>query len=190
MTDVFDVLSHDHEEVKRMLAELEAGPPIGPAGQDERELRTKMVEQLVIEESKHEALEQEYFWPAVRELLSDGDKLADHAIEQEQSAKGVLNDLIGLGAGQAKFEELLASFIADARVHIAYEEGSVWHRIRAVISPERSHELGEKIAEGKKTAPTRPHPHTPPKPGVLKTAGAAAAATDKVRDKISGRDQD
>lgn len=190
MTDVFDVLSHDHEEVKRMLAELQAGPPIELTGQEGRELRAKMVEQLIIEESKHEALEQEYFWPAVRKLLSDGDKLADHAIDQEQAAKGVLNDLMGLAAGQAKFEELLTGFIADAREHIAYEEGSVWPRIRAVISPEQSHELGEKIAQGKKTAPTRPHPHTPPKPGVLKTAGPAVAAADKVRDKISGRDQD
>jgi hypothetical protein len=188
MADVFEVLSHDHLEVKRMLAELQKGS--GPTGQDGLELRGKMVEQLIIEESKHEAVEEEYFWPAVRELVSDGDQMADHAVEQEQAAKQVLNDLLGLEAGEAKFEELLSGFIADAREHIAYEENTVWPRLRPVISAERAEELGDKLVEGKKTAPTRPHPHTPPKPGVLKTAGPAVAATDKLRDKITGRDQD
>jgi hypothetical protein len=39
----------------------------------------------------------------------------------------------------------------------------------------------------KEIAPTRPHPHIPPQPGVLKTAGPAVAAADKVRDELSGR---
>jgi hemerythrin superfamily protein len=191
MADVFEVLGHDHSEVKKMLAELEAGSgPAAPTGQDAFELRTKMVEQLIIEESKHEAVEEEYFWPAVRELVPDGDALADQAIEQEQAAKHVLNDLIGLSAGEEKFEELLSGFIADARVHIAFEENAVWPKLRMAISPERARELGEKLAEGKKMAPTRPHPHTPPKPGILKAAGPAVAAADKLRDKVTGRDQD
>jgi hemerythrin superfamily protein len=188
MADVFEVLSRDHIEVKQMLAELEKGS--GPTGQDGLELRRKMVEQLIIEESKHEAVEEEYFWPAVRELVPDGDMLADHAIEQEQAAKYVLNDLLDLEVGEPKFEEVLMAFIADAREHIAYEEDAVWPRLRSVISADRADELGDKLVEGKKIAPTRPHPHTPPVPGILKTAGAAMAAADKLRDKITGRDKD
>ncbi|MBP2707887.1 hemerythrin domain-containing protein [Microbispora sp. RL4-1S] len=187
MADVFEVLSHDHREVERMLAELESGT--APAGLDGPELRGKMVEQLIIEESKHEAVEEEYFWPAVRELVPDGDRLADHAVEEEQAAKQVLDDLLGLEAGEAKFEELLSGFIADAREHIAYEEKTVWPQLRSVIGTDRAAELGKKLVEGKKTAPTRPHPHTPPKPGVLKTAGRAVAAADRLRDRATGRDQ-
>jgi hypothetical protein len=48
-------------------------------------------------------------------------------------------------------------------------------------------ELGRKIADGKRTAPTRPHPHTLPSPGVLKAAGPAVATADKARDAITGR---
>jgi len=191
MTDVFDVLHHDHEEVRRMLDELEAGTgPGAPTGQDARELRTKMVEQLIIEESKHEAVEEEYFWPAVRDLVRDGDQLADQAIEQEQAAKHVLNDLNGLKAGEQRFEELLATFINDAREHIAYEERTVWPRLSAVLNTERAGKLGATIEDAKKNAPTRPHPHTPPKPGVLKATGPAVAAADKARDKLTGRDRD
>jgi hypothetical protein len=61
MPDLFDELSQDHQEVQRMLTELEIGPTAatGSSG-SELALRKKMVEQLAIEESKHEALEEMY----------------------------------------------------------------------------------------------------------------------------------
>ena len=65
MPSAFEVLAKDHEEVKLMLAELERGPAASAgAGPDRLALRKKMVQQLVIEESKHEAVEEMYFWPA------------------------------------------------------------------------------------------------------------------------------
>ena len=68
MADVFTVLAQDHREVQAMLAELEKGPTGATgASADQLALRKKMAETLIIEESKHEALEEMYFWPAVRE---------------------------------------------------------------------------------------------------------------------------
>jgi len=188
VTDVFTVLAKDHQEVKDMLAELEKGPTRATGADEEQQaLRKKMTEQLIIEESKHEALEEMYFWPAVREHLAAGNTLADTATEQEQAAKQVLTELDKLQAGDAEFERLLATFITDARVHIAFEETQVWPGLRTALSAEQAAELGTQIAEGKKTAPTRPHPHTPPSPGVLKAAGPAVAAADKARDAVTGR---
>ncbi|WP_433243944.1 hemerythrin domain-containing protein [Actinomadura nitritigenes] len=191
MADVFTVLANDHAEVKRMLTELEAGSAdaseASVQGEEGRRRRAAMVERLIIEESKHEAVEEEYFWPAVRELVEDGDRLADHAVEQERSAKEALDELMRLEAGDRRFEELLANLITDGRAHIAYEETTVWPALRRVIGDERAERLGERLERAKRLAPTRPHPHTPPKPGVLKTAGPAVAAADRVRDKITGR---
>jgi hemerythrin superfamily protein len=191
MADVFAVLRKDHVEVTRALDELERGPTAGTgANTDQLALRERIVEELTIEESKHEAVEEEYFWPAVRERLPDGDELADHAIEQEQAAKFVLDELIGMKPDDPRFEELVARFIADGREHIAYEEESVWPRMREALSEEDARELGEKVVAGKKIAPTRPHPHTPPKPGILKAAGPVVGAADRARDAVTGRGQD
>ncbi len=191
MPSVFDVLGHDHLEVKRMLAELETGPTAGTgASENHLTLRKKMVEELIIEESKHEAVEEMYFWPAVREHLPNGDQLADTATGQEQEAKVVLNQLDKLNADQPEFERLLAVVIEAGREHISYEENSVWPALRSTLSAEQAAQLGDKIARAKKTAPTRPHPSTPPSPGVLKGAGPAVAAADRLRDKASGRGQD
>jgi len=188
MADVFTVLAQDHQEVKAMLAELERGPTKATgATEDQLALRKKMTEQLIIEESRHEALEEMYFWPAVRDRLESGDTLADEATGQEQDAKQVLASLDKLGPDDGEFERLLGKFIMDAREHIEFEESQVWPLMRTALPAETSAELGSKIAEGKKTAPTRPHPHTPPSPGVLKTAGPVAAAADKARDAVTGR---
>ena len=187
MPSVFDVLASDHEQVKRLLSHFEAAPAASGTNDSLLAARKKMAETLVIEESKHEAIEEMYFWPAVRKLLPDGDKLADQAISQEQEGKEVLAKLDKLDADNPEFERLVTEFIRIGREHIAFEETQVWPALREVMTETESSGLGDKLAAAKKTAPTRPHPHTPPAPGVLKTAGPAAAAADRARDAATGR---
>jgi hypothetical protein len=191
MPDVFDVLSKDHEEVQRMLAELEAGPTAA-TGADVIQLvrRKRMAEELIIAESRHEAAEEMYFWPAVREHLPGGDELAGTAIGQEQEGKRVLDLLGKLGTGLPEFEDVLARFTRAAREHIRFEEDSVWPALARVLTAQDAAGLGQKLAEGKQAAPTRPHPGMPAHPGVLKGAGPVVGAADRLRDAASGRGQD
>jgi len=105
MPSVFDVLAQDHAEVKRMLAELELGPTAATgADADQLALRKRMVQQLVIEVSKHEAVEEMYFWPAVRSHVSDGTDLANQAQGQEQEGKEVLARLDKLAPEDEAFD--------------------------------------------------------------------------------------
>ena len=188
MAQAFDVLSQDHAEVKQMLAELESGPTASSgASTSDLSQRKKVVEQLVIAESKHEAVEEMYFWPTVRDKVPDGDKLADTAIEQEQEGKEVLDKLDKLDANAPEFENLVRVLIRAAREHISYEETQAWPALRTALTAEEASELGRKIEQGKKSAPTRPHPRTRPSPGVLKSVGRAAAAADRARDAVTGR---
>jgi hemerythrin-like domain-containing protein len=190
MPSAFDVLAKDHVEVKRMLTELELGPTAATgADSGQLALRKKMVQQLVIEESRHEAVEEMYFWPAVRSHVSDGDDLANQAQDQEQEGKEVLDKLDKLEPGDEEFEARLTQFVQAGRVHIAFEETTVWPSLRDALTAEEANDLGRKLEEGKKTAPTRPHPKTPASPGLLKTAGPAVAAVDRLRDAATGRDE-
>lgn len=188
MVDIFEVLAKDHANVREILAQLELGAT-SAAGGTEQELaeRKKLAQRLVIEESKHEAVEQLHFWPIVRDRLQHGSELADTAIGQEQQGKEVLDKLDKAQAGDPVFEKLVAEFISDGRKHIDFEERQVWPALRAALTPQESAELGRKFIDGKKTAPTRPHPRTPADPRVLKAAGPVAAATDMLRDVLTGR---
>jgi len=188
MADAFEVLAKDHAEVKQMLIQLELGAiRQGGTGAEQLTQRKKLAQQLVIEASRHEAVEEMYFWPAVREHLANGNTLADEATGQEQEAKEVLSKLDKLDSDDPEFEKLLGTFITAAREHIAFEELKVWPSLREMLTITEANELGTKLSEAKKNAPTRPHPHTPSTPGVLKTAGPAAAAADKARDKMTNR---
>jgi hemerythrin-like domain-containing protein len=183
--DAITLLRQDHVEVLAMLDELERAPvdgrPVVSAA------CKQLVTELVMAESAHEAIEEQYFWPSVRHWLEEGRDVAAPAVEQEQAAKQVLQEL---EVGDPKFEALVSQTIADAREHIAYEEREVWPIVQQRMAQSELDELGEKMTTAKKAAPTRPHPHTPPKPGVLKTAGVAAAAVDKMRDTAAGRGKD
>ncbi|MBV9793893.1 MAG: hemerythrin domain-containing protein [Actinobacteria bacterium] len=188
MPDVYTVLGQDHAEVKRMLDELENGPTrMGGASAAQLAERKKLVQQLVIAESKHEAVEEEFFWPVIRDLSGNGPQLADHGTEQEQNAKLVLAKLDEADPGDDEFEELVHAIVRDGRAHIDYEEQRVWPRLREVLIPSGAEKLGMKLLQAKDTAPTRPHPHVPPRPGVLKATGPAAAVADHLRDAVTGR---
>jgi hypothetical protein len=190
MPNVFDVLARDHAEVKRMLTELELGPTAATgADPDQLALRKKMVQQLIIEESRHEAVEEMYFWPVVRSHVTDGTDLANQAQGQEQEGKEVLAMLDRLAAEDEKFEAQLSEFITAGRAHMAFEETTVWPSLRAKITAAEADDLGRKLEAGKETAPTRPHQKTPASPGVLKTVGPAVAAADRLRDAVTGRDE-
>ena len=83
MPDVFAVLGQDHAEVKQMLDELENGPTrMSGASTAQLHDRKQLAEALVIAESKHEAVEEEFFWPVVRDLSGDGAELARQGTRQ------------------------------------------------------------------------------------------------------------
>jgi hemerythrin superfamily protein len=188
MPNAFEVLARDHQEILRMLSELELGPAAAAgANSDQLELRRKMVEQLVIGESKHETVEEMYFWPSVRSHRADGDDLANHGEDQEQQGKFILERLAKLSPEDEEFEDQITHFITTGRSHIEFEEKIVWPGLRSALTAEEADDLGRELEEAKQTAPTRPHPNTPLSPGLLKTAGAAVAAADRLRDAVTGR---
>jgi Hemerythrin HHE cation binding domain len=112
-TDAIELLQRDHDEIRRLLSQLAAGP-IAAGGDDPR---GSAVEQLVISASKHEAIEEQYFWPVIRRRVHDGARLADEAVSQELQVKHVLDLLDGLDAAEGEFELLLRQLASVCRAH-------------------------------------------------------------------------
>jgi hypothetical protein len=159
MEDAFDLLAGDHEEVRQVLSELEKGPTLATgATEDQLMLRSMMTEELIIEESKHEAAEQRYFWPAVRAHVPGGDRLADIGICQELEIGELLAQLSTLDATDPRFERVLGEFIKAGREHMDFEESRVWPGLRAALTPKAAGELGDKIQLTKQLQPGRVSP--------------------------------
>lgn len=185
--DALTFLREDHKSVLGMLEALD-GAPTG-SGAHSSGLKT-MVTNLVIAESQHEAIEEQYFWPAVRDALDDGDQLAEVAIKQEQTGKKLLQRLEDGAPGEPDYHQALQDFVELGREHIRFEQDTVWPKFEAAVSLAEREKIGKKLEAAKKIAPTRPHPDTPPSPAAQKTAGLGAAIVDHMRDAVSGREAD
>jgi len=180
--DAIALLRQDHDEVLAMLDELEhEADSTDPAARKEK------LTELVIAESRHESVEEQFFWPAVRAAVPDGVRLAGDAVTQEVAAKEVLAELERLNPDDPRFAGLLRQFITDARAHIRYEQDQVWPELTARLGTDELARLGEQMAKAKKSAPTRPHPHGPTDPGLLKATTPIMAVMDKIRDVTTGR---
>ncbi len=175
MTDAIELLRCDHDEVRRLLSALEIGPAEGGP-----------VSQLVIVASGHEAIEEQYFWPLVRRRVQNGPRLADLAVSQEQDVKRLL-DLLEKSGEDAV---LLRQVITTTRAHIDFEETQVWPGAQLALSEQELGDLGAQLEQAKRLAPTRPHPHMPCTPEVLKVAAPIAGAADRIRDALGGRHRD
>ena len=166
MEDVFDALAADHEDVRQMLAELEKGPTMATgATEDQLMLRKMMTEELIIEESKLGEIERVYVWPAVREHVPDGGRLADQATCQQLEIFELLAGLDKLDASQAEFESLLGQFTRAGRAHFDFAERQVWPRLRAALTQKAASELGRRILWGKHATFVLPHPRASASPG-------------------------
>ncbi|GAA2701618.1 hemerythrin domain-containing protein [Nonomuraea recticatena] len=182
--DVIAVLSHDHREVEQMFTELEQ------LGTADVERRQNLTEKVIIELVRHSVAEEAYLYPAVRDLLPDGNQLADREIAEHAQAEETMKQLERSDAGEAGHAELLARLMAEIRDHIAEEEGELFPRLRDAASAEQLAELGRKVEAIKKIAPTRPHPTAPDTPPGNKLMGPATGLIDRMRDALSGRGKD
>jgi hypothetical protein len=121
-------------------------------------------------------------WPVVRDRADDGAALRAAALEQEATGKRLLNELVKTSPGNEEFDTLTHSVAAMLREHVSYEQNIVWPRLRLRLSAEEASRLGAEAERAKRQAPTRPHPHVPAHPNLLKRIGPAAAVLDRARN--------
>lgn len=187
-TDITTVLTRDHDQVVALLKQLKTIPGVSSGGSPTHLSRRKsIVDMVTVALSKHEAAEQEEFWPAVARFFPRGQAVVDLALSQEQEGKDLLHRLGQLDASDEQFDELVMELDKAARKHVAVED-QVLLTISETVAEEVRRELGRAFRRARGHAPTRPHPRAPTKPAAaVKAAGAAAAAVDAVRDQAGDR---
>lgn len=178
--DMIDILTEDHREVEEIFRQLE-NP--GTEAQRRGELVTAAIAELV----RHSIAEEQYLYPATREVLSDGDEIADKEIAEHSEAEEVMKQLEQREPTDPEFDSSVRALISDVREHITDEEGTLFPRLRQACSQEQLADLGGKIERAKRIAPTRPHPSAPDKPPANKLLAPGAGLVDRVRDALSKR---
>lgn len=182
MADLFSVLAADHDRIFSLSSRLTGASTLPP---DEPRKRKAVADELVMELSRHEIAEELLLWPAVRERVADGEQLCATALQQEQYGKRVLNELAHTTAGNQEFDDLANTVAAHLREHLSYEQNIVWPKLRLTLSREEASRLGAEAEQAERRAPTRPHPHLPPDPRLLRAVTPAAARLDRARNAVT-----
>ena len=172
------LLKQDHKTVEDLFKRFEK---LGP-----RAVKTKhdVVERIVRELSIHAAIEEMVFYPAIRDAVEKGDldQMVLESLEEHHVVKWVLWELERLAPADERFDPKVRVLTESVRHHVEEEEKDLFPKVNKMFDRAQLDELGDAMAQLKKTAPTHPHPKAPDEPPGNLIAGAGAALVDKALD--------
>ena len=176
--DAIALLRQDHREVERLFKQFEkAGPR---AHKTRRNIADKVIKEL----SVHAAIEEQVFYPAIREAVEETEDTVLESLEEHHIVKWTLTELDGMDPEAERFVPKMTVLMESVRHHVEEEEDELFPEVREALSRRQLAELGEAMEKAKKAAPTRPHPRAPDTPPGNLVAGAGAAVLDKARDAV------
>lgn len=144
MQDIAQIIASDHRKVEELFDQLESSQG------DRRHL----VAQVISELSAHAAAEEQLLYPAVRDMVPGGGRIADEATAEHKAMKQQLAKLEQGQPGDLEFENALTALIDAVRTHVPKEENELLPALRIVIGQDKMEELGKIFEEIKGTVPT------------------------------------
>ncbi|MFF5020107.1 hemerythrin domain-containing protein [Streptomyces sp. NPDC001165] len=178
--NVLEELMSDHREVEEIFGRIEATTGGGQALRD-------LVDEVTIELVRHSVAEEQHLYPAVREHVEGGDRLADKEIADHGRVEKLLKQLEKMDADDAQMRPLLQQLMDEVSAHVRDEENNLFPMLREACSSEMLDDLGDKVRRAKAMAPTRPHPSAPTTPPANKLLAPGAGLVDRARDFVTGR---
>jgi len=185
--DALALLKQDHRNVEALFARFEG---LGPrASKTRRSVVDKIIEALAV----HAAIEEQVFYPAVRQAVPKVDDEILEALEEHHIVKWTLSELEGLSPDDERFTAKVTVLLESVRHHVREEERNLFPQVRKGLDSATLRDLGEQLREAKLVAPTRPHPRsadTPPGNIVAAALTAPLDAAASVAEAAAGRVRD
>ena len=151
--------------------------------EERRDLADTVISELV----RHSVAEEMYVYPAMKKYLQDGDEAVDHDVEEHKELEQTMKKLESVDAQSPEFKQLLGELEDILRDHVSDEENEQFPQLRAQVPREELIEIGGKVENAKKLAPTRPHPLAPNNEVFHKLVGPGVGLFDRLRGKLTGR---
>jgi hemerythrin superfamily protein len=138
--DALDVLKLDHDEVAALFARYQELVASDASSQARQELAEEICTMLTV----HTAIEEEIFYPAVRDALDEEVEI-DEALADHDRLKDVVAEIQGGDPADPEYDQrvgVLAELVAE---HVQYEESEVFPAARE--SSMDLQDLGAQLSE-------------------------------------------
>jgi hemerythrin-like domain-containing protein len=143
--DAITMLKTDHDKVKGLLEDLEATTERGVKTREE--LFATIKGELTV----HEVIEEEIFYPALKSHPKAKDIVLE-AYEEHHVVDTIMAELEGLDVSDETWGAKALVMKENIEHHIEEEEGEMFKQARQVFDRQELVELGERMAERKRTA--------------------------------------
>ena len=136
--DALKLLKADHDEVKKMLSDLES------TTERAEKTRTEGLATLKSELEVHEAIEEEIFYPALKEHPKTKD-IALEGYEEHHVVDMVMDELEGVDVSDETWAAKFAVMKENLEHHIEEEEGEMFPKAEQVFTDGELGELGDRM---------------------------------------------
>jgi hemerythrin superfamily protein len=178
--DAITYLKDDHRNVEQLFKQFEQ------AGERAHVQKRQIVDRIIEELSVHTAIEEQVFYPVARAAVPDTEDIVLESLEEHHIVKWLLSELVDMDPAHERFGAKVTVLIENVRHHIEEEERDFFPKVREHLGRNELAELGETLADAKKSAPTRPHPRMPDAGPTNMVAGTITGVVDRVGDHLSG----
>lgn len=178
--DAITLLKEDHLTVEQLFKRYEK------AGKRAHVQKRQIVDRIIEELSVHAAIEEQVFYPVARATVPGTETIALESLEEHHIVKWLLSELAGMDPAHERFDAKVTVLIENVRHHVEEEESDFFPKVRKQLGRNELADLGDTLADAKKSAPTKPHPRMPDSGPANMVAGAIAGVVDRVGDNISG----
>ncbi|MEQ1698494.1 MAG: hemerythrin domain-containing protein [Ilumatobacteraceae bacterium] len=173
-TSALQVLKDDHRTVERLFAQFEQLGDRAHKGQQD------VVERVIRELSMHASIEETVFYPGIRTALAKDDLVLE-ALEEHHLVKLTLAELDGMSPTAERYVAKMTVLMEMVRHHVEEEEDDLFPKVRDAMSRTDLEQLGTALLEAKRSAPTKPHPHSPDTPPANVLVAAVTTPIDVAR---------
>lgn len=178
--DAITLLKDDHHTVEQLFKRFEQ------AGERAHVQKRQIVDRIIEELSVHAAIEEQVFYPVARAAVPETETITLESLEEHHVVKWLLSELVDMDPKHERFDAKVTVLMENVRHHVEEEESDFFPKVRKQLGRNELAELGETLADAKRSAPTKPHPRMPDTGPANMVAGAIAGVADRVGDNLSG----
>ena len=143
--DLYQLLKQDHQKAKRLFEQL------SDTSDRAVKSRERLFAQLNQELELHTEVEEEHFYPALRDQEETKD-LVEQAFEEHNEVKEMLEELDGADKDDDSWAEQLSELQENVEHHVEEEETQLFPRAQKVLKKEQADEIAAAIEKEKQAA--------------------------------------
>jgi hemerythrin superfamily protein len=178
--DAISFLKDDHRTVEQLFKRFEK------AGERAPVQKRQIVDRIIEELSVHTAIEEQVLYPFARAAVPDTETIALESLEEHHIVKWLLSELVDMDPAHERFDAKVTVLMENVRHHVEEEESDFFPKLREHIGRNELADLGQALADAKKSAPTRPHPRMPDAGPPSVVAGTLTGIVDRFGSNLSG----